>query len=402
MRSSLVVGLGALRGSPLRTALSTLGVVIGVGALVSVLAVGDGVERFARLQIERSTDLLIVTVLPRTTRTVDGLQIRLAEYPVFGAADADALQAAVGTSATVYLGVTGGVAARAPGNSTVRGVLVSGVGAVPRDLPYTLRAGRLLAAADLDAGDPVVVFPATTADALGVEVGDSVLLGPMAFRVVGLLAGADADTRVPAFVPLSAVARALAPMPPPPPALAMRVRAIEDVPVVRDTAESWLARRWPDWDERVAVQSNERLVDQARQGMLVFKLLMGAITGISLVVGGIGIMNVLLASVTERTREIGIRRAAGARRADILLQFLAESVTITTAGSAVGVVLGIGVAAGVATLMRAQTDANVHAAVTVPTLAVAAAAAVVIGLAFGIYPALRAARLAPIDAIRTE
>jgi putative ABC transport system permease protein len=327
MRASLVVGLSALRGNPLRTALSTLGVVIGVGALVSVLAMGDGVERFARREIERSTDLLIVMVTPRTTRSMDGLMVRLADYPTFTADDADSLQDAVGSTASVHLGITGGVAARAPGDSAMHGVMVSGVGAVPRDLPYTLGAGRLLTDTDLAAGEAVVVFPAPLAETMGLALGDSVLLGPMPFRIVGLMAGADSGMRVPAMVPLSAVARALAPMPPPPPALALRVGSIEEVPAVRGTVESWLATRWDDWRDRVEVQSNERLVDQARRAMLVFKLLMGAITGVSLVVGGIGIMNVLLASVTERTREIGVRRAAGARRRDVLAQFLAESIT---------------------------------------------------------------------------
>jgi putative ABC transport system permease protein len=402
MRASLLVGLSALRGNPLRTALSTLGVVIGVGALVSVLAMGDGVERFARREIERSTDLLIIMVTPRTTRSMDGLLVRLAEYPTFTADDADALQKAVGPAASVYLGIVGGVAARAPGDTTDRGVMVSGMGALPRDLPYTLRAGRMLDTADLAAGEPVVVFPAPLAASMGLALGDSVLLGPMAFRIVGLMAGTDTAARVPAMVPLSAVARALAPMPAPPPGLTVRVGDIEDVPVARAAIAAWLATRWDDWRERVEVQSRERLVDQARRGMLVFKILMGAITGVSLVVGGIGIMNVLLASVTERTREIGVRRAAGARRRDVLAQFLAESVTITLAGAAAGVLLGLVVAAAVAALMRAQTQAPVHIAVTASTLLVAASAAILIGLVFGMYPAVRAARLAPIDAIRHE
>jgi putative ABC transport system permease protein len=123
---------------------------------------------------------------------------------------------------------------------------------------------------------------------------------------------------------------------------------------------------------------------------------------VSLLVGGIGIMNVLLASVAERTREIGIRKATGARDRDILVQFLGESVAITGAGATLGVLLGLAIAFGAAAVMRMRTEAPVEAAVTPGTIIFAASASIVIGLAFGLYPALRAARLSPIDAIRHE
>ena len=177
---------------------------------------------------------------------------------------------------------------------------------------------------------------------------------------------------------------------------------VEDVLPVKAAIERWAASAHPEWRGRLTVRTQETRAQQVGQGILVFKLFMGALTGVSLLVGGIGIMNVLLASVTERTREIGIRKATGARRRDILVQFLAESVAITGAGSALGVVLGLGGALGATAIMRQMSKAEIHAGFSWSTFAVAAVSSVVVGLAFGTYPALRAARLSPVEAMQRE
>jgi putative ABC transport system permease protein len=152
---------------------------------------------------------------------------------------------------------------------------------------------------------------------------------------------------------------------------------------------------------QVAATGRQRL-ESINQGILIFKILMGAFTAISLVVGGIGIMNVLLASVIERTREIGVRRSVGARRRDLVLQFLAESVAISVVGALLGAALGIAAAFAATAVMRAKTGALVFAAVTWETVAVSIGAALVVGLVFGVYPALRAARLSPVEAVHYE
>jgi putative ABC transport system permease protein len=161
-----------------------------------------------------------------------------------------------------------------------------------------------------------------------------------------------------------------------------------------------VAERYPG--DLVRVQSNRARVDQVSRGLLVFKLGLASIAAISLLVGGIGIMNILLASVSERTREIGIRKSAGARARDIRMQFLAESVAISGLGSLVGVVVGMGGALVATGLIRQITDAPVHAAFTWQSIVVACAAAILVGLVFGTYPARKASRLSPIDAIRHE
>jgi putative ABC transport system permease protein len=193
------------------------------------------------------------------------------------------------------------------------------------------------------------------------------------------------------------------------PQLVVTAERIEDVPELRGRVERWLGARFGrdsagagGWRDEVDLGSYERESNAVREGMLLFRMLMTAITGISLVVGGVGIMNVLLASVTERTREIGISKAVGARKSDVLAQYLAESVAISTMGAVLGTALGIGVAQVVAIVMRARSGVTVHAGFSLSTFLVAVGAPVVVGLCFGLYPALRAARLSPIEAIRHE
>jgi putative ABC transport system permease protein len=220
--------------------------------------------------------------------------------------------------------------------------------------------------------------------------------------VVGVVQGwNDPRAQLAAFVPVDDAARSMTGMRAP--AILFAAPAIEDVDRMRKEAESWLQARYgATWKDRAQVETNQARVKQVATGMLVFKLLMGAITGVSLLVGGIGIMNVLLAAVAERTREIGIRKAMGARNRDILVQFLSESVTITSFGATIGVALGLGIAFLTAWIMRVQTKAPVEAAVTPATILVVAGLSVAIGLTFGLYPARRAAGLSPIDAIRHE
>jgi len=404
-RSSFAVGLEALRANPLRTILSTLGVVMGVGAMVSVLSMGDGVEAFTRDQIAQTTDLLGISVAPVLTANIDGQQVRRDDIVILSRADAQALGGAVPGAKKLALMTSGPSLAVIHPGASPRGFGVTGtLASYFVDAGLTLVAGRPFA--DGDTG--VVVLESRAAGVVAGDsaaperaVGRSILLNGNPHTVIGVVSGGRPGPALAAFVPVDAAARAIAGTRAP--SIVLVAPRIEDVDRIRAVSERWVAARYgPRWKERITVGTNRQRVEQAATAMLIFKLLMGAITGVSLLVGGIGIMNVLLASVAERTREIGVRKATGARDRDVLVQFLSESVVITGIGAAAGVVLGLSIAFGVAAVMRAKTHAPVHAAVTPATILGAAGLAVLIGIGFGLYPAVRASRLSPIDAIRKE
>jgi putative ABC transport system permease protein len=411
MLPSVRVAVQTLRGNPVRTLLSTLGIVMGAASLVGVLSLGDGAEAFARQQIERR-GVQVIVIAPRTTDTVDGLTVPRTSYPTFRVEDADALTTAVMRGSTVVMTMegTGMFVTRSGGPN--RAAMVTALIGSASAAGFGVAHGRFLSDEEMTRGARVVVVSDRLARELAAGanvdtvVGTTLTLQETSFTIVGVLEAFPAERTFGVVVPFAAASQAMVPAPTPrAPRILVNAPRVEDVTAVRSQVESWADatdRRWRA-DSQVSISASglDRL-QQLNQGIRVFKILMGAFTAISLVVGGIGIMNVLLASVVERTREIGVRRATGARRRDIVVQFLAESVVISLAGAMLGALLGMGAAFATTAIMRAQTSAPVYAAATWQTLVVSMAAAIIVGLVFGTYPAFKAARLSPIDAMRYE
>ena len=411
IRSSIRIALETLRLNPLRTTLSTLGIIMGAASLAAVLALADGGERLARESIERQ-GLSSIFLRPQTERIVDGLRLAQTSYPVFTEADAQRLAETLGPRASVLLTNDGTGTIEAPGQRT-RAVRIVGRFAVNQQPSVTasseLASGRAMTEADTHGKARVAVINERLAQELtkaglqGSKPGETLTLGGQTFDVIGVQKSPAGENIFSASVPLEFAEAIMAPAPAARPrALTVTALDVSDVTALKQTVEGYAASQ-PGWDGRftVVAYGQERL-EQAARGMLIFKMLMGAFTGISLAVGGIGIMNVLLASILERTREIGIRKAVGARRRDVLRQFLVESMTISIAGTAAGVGIGLAFAFIATAIIRAKTGAPMQAAVTWQTLAVTGLAAVGIGLAAGVYPAMRASRLTTIDAIQRE
>jgi putative ABC transport system permease protein len=408
--TALRIGGDALSANPLRTLLSTLGVIIGVASLVAVLSLGDGMQDAARTQLEHLTDVQSISVVPRTTEQVDGQWIPVRNFPVFtpaDAADARASTGAIGASLLVRATMT----VDNPLTGKRRVTQVSGV--LPRADAFhhmVLDEGRFFTDTEGARGAPVVVLSQKLATELADGgdprrmVGRSVHINGVAIEVVGVLAAYEGEIGYDAYEPFGTASKLFPPMEPPRPAtLLLRAPSIEGIDALKDAVVDWAAVRYPRQLKKLDIRTQKARKAQAEQGILIFKLFMAALTGISLLVGGIGIMNVLLASVTERTREIGVRKALGARGRDVLLQFLAESVAISGAGSVIGVVLGLTAAFSVTAVISAQANAPFfRAGFSWTTIAIAVVSSVLVGLAFGTYPALRASKMSPIEAIRHE
>jgi putative ABC transport system permease protein len=411
--ASLWVGADALRIHPTRTALSVLGIFIGCAALVATMSVSDGMMSFAREMVMRETSVQVITLSPRTAVFDDGEWLPIHDYPRFAAADAERAREEIPSASAVTLTLSGRADVRLHGTRR-RASLVLGSSTLPSFGTLDVGAGRFFSEVEARTDAPVVVLNyalarelAPARDPLGM-VGKEVRVNERSRRVIGVLASVPFDDRedpaMSVYAPIAAstdlvkadAREAFAP------SMLLLAPTVEAVRAVEEEATEWLARRYARWSERVRVTVGLEQLRQVEQGFLLMKLFVGALVGISLLEGGIGIMNVLLASVAERTREIGIRKSVGARRGDILAQFLTESVAIALVGALAGLAFGFLMAMGVTALFRGWLDVPVHAVLSAGSVAIATVSSSLVGLVFGTYPARRAAAMSPVTAIAHE
>jgi putative ABC transport system permease protein len=409
------MALRALAVNKLRSVLTMLGIIIGVGAVITLLSAGEGVQRLIEDQLQ-SIGTNILFVVPgnlSNSQMQRGGNIDL----TLSLADAEAIADPfnVPDMAQVAPEIMGS-ADVSYGKSTLS-LNVSGVTPAYEEVRnFPVDYGSFITDLDVNSGARVAVLGSKVAErfygANGYAVGTTIKIKNVPFKVIGVLKtkggtggpGGDQDETV--LVPLSTAHQRLFPRyhnsrgQPLVTVIYVQVTAEERMGVAAAEISDLLRDRhdiqFKD-DDDFSVINQKDLLAIFGQITGVLTIFLGAIAGISLLVGGIGIMNIMLVSVTERTREIGLRKAVGAKRKHILVQFLIESVVLALIGGAIGILLG---AAGVALISQLQD--SLKAVVSPQSVVLATGFSAAVGLFFGIYPATRASRLNPIDALRYE
>ncbi len=395
----------AMGANRLRTLLTMLGMVIGVGAVVLMMAIGQGAQ-YAVAQTISSMGSNIFVVLSGFTST-GGVRSGSGNAPTLNVSDANAIAEldGVDTVAPVHWGSVQMVYGPNNWNAWVQGTTPAYLDA--RSWP--IADGASFTDSDVRAATRVALIGRTVAQNLfGDEnpVGRTFRIGQAPFTVLGVLApkgqnleGRDQDDLV--VMPLTTAQRKVfgTPFQGSVRQILVKASSAEAMPAVEKSIEALLRQRHrlrDSADNDFTLRNLTAVADTAAETTRVMSLLLGAIASVSLLVGGIGIMNIMLVSVTERTREIGIRMAIGARERDILAQFLLEAIIISVIGCAIGLILGVGGA------LLVNQLAKMTVVVSGSSVLTAFAVAAGVGIFFGFYPARKAARLDPIEALRYQ
>jgi putative ABC transport system permease protein len=404
--ASFRIALRALMVNKMRSALTMLGIIIGVGAVIAMIAVGSGAKARIEAQIASMGSNLIMVMSGSSTS--GGIRFGAGTVPTLTADDAKAIQTEI--SGVKYTAPSiNGVAQVVYGNQNWSTVIIGTTPEVLDIRDWPVAAGRPFTQQDVDGATKVCLLGKTVVENLfgGIDsVGQIVRIKKVPFTVIGVLVpkgqstwGQDQDDII--FVPLTIAQKQLFGMqfPGMVRTIAVQARGPEVMKEVEEQITDLLRQRHriqPSQESDFSVRNLTEVMSSAEQSANVMSLLLGAIASISLIVGGIGIMNIMLVSVTERTREIGIRIAVGAKGRDILLQFLIESLVL----SLVGGILGIGIGMAGTLILSSFTQWPVLFSITAILLAFLFSGSV--GVFFGFYPARKASLLNPIEALRYE
>jgi len=409
------LGIKTLLLHKLRSLLTMLGVVFGVASVIAMLAVGEGASAEALAQIRKlgSNNIIVSSVKP--TNEENSQRIRMGIYGLKYDDERRILETFPEIRRTAPAKII-----RKEGRLGHRSLDVRLVGTTPDWFNLVLRdmiAGRSISQWDEIRKAAVVVlteFGARRLLATQQTVGQSIRIGGNYFEVIGIVRSEGGegssvqtpDQEVDAYIPLSTARQRFGDVFTQRTSgsrirervelhqLIVEVKSIDAVERVARGLDRLLKTFHEKGDYRVSVPL--ALLRQAEATKRTFNIVLGSIAGISLLVGGIGIMNIMLASVTERTREIGIRRAIGARRSQIIVQFLIETLVLSTVGGAVGIVVGLLIPALITHV------AGMPTIITPSSLVLAVGISMTVGIVFGLYPAARAANLDPIVALRHE
>jgi putative ABC transport system permease protein len=397
------IALNALRRNKLRSGLTALGIIIGVAAVVAMVAVGNGAQASITKQISSLGENLL-TVFAGSKRT-SGVSSGLGSASTITLADANAIAREVADVVAISPEISSSAQVIANGRNWSTSV----VGESPEYLQirnWKLTSGSMFTEREIRSAAKVAIIGSKTAMELFGPlnpVGQSVRVKNIPFVIIGLLeskgagmGGQNQDDRliIPYTTAMKRITgeRYLR-------SVNVQIRSSERMEIAQAQITSLLRQRHrltTGESDDFNIFNQKDIADTVSSVTGIVKLLLGAISGLSLVVGGIGIMNIMLVSVTERTREIGTRIAVGAQPSAIQLQFLIEAITLSLLGGLIGVILGVALSYGI------SLSSSFQAIVTLDSIIIAFGVSFIIGVFFGFYPARKASALDPIEALRYE
>ena len=408
------LGIKNLMLHRLRSLLTMLGVVFGVGSVIAMLAVAEGASRQTLAQIQKlgSRNIIIRSTKPVEDESRQKIQTLMS---IYGLKYEDPLR--IGEAVPAVQRVVPAKLVRKEARVGPRTLEVRVVGTSPdwfKLVQRPLVAGRYLLEQDLGGYSNAVVLTEHVARQLLITQGAMVRIGGDYFEVVGIVASDQTqgsgvqmpDDPLDAYIPINVARQRYGDTSMRSPSgassreqvqlhlMIVQATSEDEVKPVAAAIEAMLTRFHKKQDYRLMIPL--ALLRQAQAHRQIFKMVLGSIAGISLLVGGIGIMNIMLAAVTERTREIGVRRAIGARRLQIVSQFLVETLVLSTAGGLIGIATGLVLPWLITQISQVPTVVRLY------SLVLAVGISMTVGIIFGLYPAIRAARVDPIVALRHE